>query len=62
MRKLEFYREGASEKHLRDIRSILALSGALLDRSTLPIESLLLSGKENVAIQKLLDLRLRERL
>jgi hypothetical protein len=25
--KLEYYREGGSEKHLRDIRSMLAVSG-----------------------------------
>ena len=27
VRKLEYYREGGSEKHLRDIRSMLAVSG-----------------------------------
>ncbi len=27
LRKLEFYREGGSDKHLRDIRSMLAVSG-----------------------------------
>lgn len=37
--KLEFYREGHSEKHLRDIRGMLAVSGpeidcALLDGAT----------------------------
>lgn len=31
LRKLEFYREGGSEKHLRDIEGILAVSGSLLD-------------------------------
>ena len=35
VRKLEYYREGGSEKHLRDIRSMLAVSGAQLDRSAL---------------------------
>jgi len=35
VRKLEFYREGGSEKHLRDIRSMLALSRELVDRSAL---------------------------
>jgi hypothetical protein len=35
VRKLEYYREGGSEKHLRDIRSILAVSGGQLDRSAL---------------------------
>ena len=27
IRKLEFYREGGSDKHVRDIRSMLAVSG-----------------------------------
>jgi hypothetical protein len=31
VRKLEYYREGGSEKHLRDIRSILAISESRLD-------------------------------
>ncbi len=35
VRKLEYYREGGSEKHLRDIRSILAISGAQLDHPLL---------------------------
>jgi hypothetical protein len=35
VRKLEFYREGGPPKHLRDIRSVLALSGELLDREVL---------------------------
>ena len=35
VRKLEFYREGGSRKHLRDIRSILSVSPALLDMATL---------------------------
>ncbi len=35
VRKLEYYREGGSEKHLRDIRSMLALSADQLDRSAL---------------------------
>lgn len=35
VRKLEFYREGGSEKHLRDIRSMLAVSGEQLDRTSL---------------------------
>jgi hypothetical protein len=34
-RKLEYYREGHSEKHLRDIRSILTLSEARLDQAAL---------------------------
>jgi hypothetical protein len=33
VRKLEYYREGGSEKHLRDIRSILALSGDLIEEA-----------------------------
>jgi hypothetical protein len=35
VRKLEYYREGGSEKHLRDIRSMLAISGEQLDRPAL---------------------------
>ena len=33
LRKLEYHREGGSEKHLRDIRAMLAISGELLDRA-----------------------------
>jgi hypothetical protein len=33
--KLAFYREGGSEKHLRDIRGMLAVSGAEIDRALL---------------------------
>ena len=35
VRKLEYYREGGSEKHLRDIRSMLAISGEQLDRAAM---------------------------
>jgi hypothetical protein len=35
IRKLEYYREGGSEKHLRDIRSMLAISGEQMDRGAL---------------------------
>ncbi len=35
VRKLEFFREGKSSKHLRDIAGILAVSGEALDRPTL---------------------------
>jgi nucleotidyltransferase AbiEii toxin of type IV toxin-antitoxin system len=35
VRKLEYYREGGSEKHLRDIRSILSTSSEQLDRAAL---------------------------
>ncbi len=35
IRKLEFYREGHSEKHLRDIAAMLAESTAEIDRETL---------------------------
>ncbi len=31
LRKLEYYREGGSEKHLRDIEGILAVSGDLVN-------------------------------
>jgi hypothetical protein len=35
VRKLEYYREGGSEKHLRDIRSMLATSPEAIDRAEL---------------------------
>jgi hypothetical protein len=35
VRKLEYFREGGSDKHLRDIRGILNVSGDLLDRDAL---------------------------
>jgi hypothetical protein len=35
VRKLEFYREGGSDKHLRDIRAMLAVSGDTMDRAAL---------------------------
>ena len=35
LRKLEYFREGKSEKHVRDIRAILAVSGDHLDRAFL---------------------------
>jgi hypothetical protein len=35
LRKLEFYREGGSEKHLRDIRSMLDASPDAIDRGEL---------------------------
>lgn len=35
IRKLEYYREGGSEKHLRDIRGMLAVSGEQIDQSAL---------------------------
>jgi hypothetical protein len=35
VRKLEYYREGGSDKHLRDIRSMLLVSDELIDRSSL---------------------------
>ncbi|HEU0039013.1 MAG TPA: hypothetical protein VFR76_07045 [Verrucomicrobiae bacterium] len=35
VRKLEFYREGGSDKHLRDIRSMLAVSGEQINRAEL---------------------------
>jgi len=33
VRKLEYYREGGSEKHLRDIRSMLTTSPELLNQA-----------------------------
>lgn len=35
VRKLEYFREGGSEKHLRDIRAMLAVSGDQIDRGEL---------------------------
>ncbi|HJR70529.1 MAG TPA: hypothetical protein VKA43_10850 [Gammaproteobacteria bacterium] len=35
VRKLEYFREGGSEKHIRDIRSMLAVSGEHIDRAEL---------------------------
>ena len=35
LRKLEYYREGGSEKHLRDIRAMLAVSKDVIDFSAL---------------------------
>ncbi|MCL4177364.1 MAG: hypothetical protein KJ072_06420 [Verrucomicrobia bacterium] len=35
VRKLEYYREGGSEKHLRDIRAMLAVSGAQMNQAEL---------------------------
>jgi hypothetical protein len=35
LRKLEFYREGGSEKHVRDIRAMLAVSGEMIDHAEL---------------------------
>ena len=35
VRKLEYFREGGSEKHLRDTRSMLAVSGDQIDRGAL---------------------------
>jgi hypothetical protein len=35
VRKLEYYREGGSEKHLRDVRSMLSISAEQLDKAAL---------------------------
>lgn len=35
VRKLEYFKEGGSDKHLRDIRGMLDVSGELIDRSEL---------------------------
>jgi hypothetical protein len=35
VRKLEFFREGGSEKHLRDIRAMLTVSGRQIDQAAL---------------------------
>ena len=46
LRKLEYYREGSSEKHVRDVRGMLAQLGDQLDRQALGgwIERLGLQG------------------
>jgi hypothetical protein len=33
IKKLEFHREGGSDKHIRDIAGMLKVSGALIDRA-----------------------------
>jgi hypothetical protein len=35
IRKLQFYREGGSEKHLRDISGIMRVSSGLVDETVL---------------------------
>ena len=35
VRKLEYYREGGSDKHLRDTRGMLHVSGAQIDHAAL---------------------------
>jgi hypothetical protein len=52
VRKLEYYREGRSEKHLRDVRGILKASAAILDRTLLDkkIAQLHLVSEWNAAI------------
>lgn len=35
LRKLEYYRDGGSEKHLRDIRAMLAISGEMINHAQL---------------------------
>lgn len=35
IRKLEYYREGGSDKHLRDIRAMLAVSGEMINHEEL---------------------------
>ena len=35
LRKLQYYREGGAEKHLRDVRTVLQVSGDQLDRTVL---------------------------
>ncbi len=35
VRKLEYLREGGSDKHLRDIRGMLRISGELIDQAAL---------------------------
>lgn len=35
LRKLQFYQEGGSDKHLRDVRSMLEISASVIDRGEL---------------------------
>lgn len=51
LRKLEYYREGGSEKHLRDISGILALSSDQIDFKVLEerIKDMLLEKEWNAA-------------
>jgi hypothetical protein len=35
VRKLEYYRDGGSDKHLRDIRSMFTISGEIINRSVI---------------------------
>ncbi|MBI4624850.1 MAG: hypothetical protein HY736_16745 [Verrucomicrobia bacterium] len=35
MHKLRFYREGGGERHLRDIRGMLSVSGDRIDRAAI---------------------------
>jgi hypothetical protein len=37
LRKLQFYQEGGSDKHLRDIRSMLEMSASTIDRGELEV-------------------------
>ncbi len=46
IKKLEYYREGGSEKHLRDITGILKISGELVDRDYITGWALRLGLKE----------------
>jgi len=50
LRKLEYYREGGSEKHLRDIRSILDASPDAIDRAELE-KHIAARGLEDVWLQ-----------
>jgi hypothetical protein len=55
VRKLQYFREGGSEKHMRDIRSMLAVSAAELDSAALErwIERLDLATEwKRVGVQK----------
>jgi hypothetical protein len=51
LRKLEYYREGGSEKHLRDISGILALSSDQIDHRVLEerIKDMLLAKEWSAA-------------
>ena len=52
MRKLQYLREGESDKHVRDIRAMLRLSAGVIDRDALAAQVALYSlEKEWAACQ-----------
>lgn len=56
IRKLEYFKEGGSEKHLRDIRGMLDVSGESMDR--VELEAMIQRRDLREAWDKVQDLRL----